>query len=176
MSIPWDSLVIYTLGDEEVTDPRRRRAALDAFRRNCIVRDFHIRRAGAHPPPPIDRSLVSLGKKAQNGASAPASQAEDLSVLGPGSAAQIDWGGFAPELPSSIDLRMDAEAALGRGDAIRVERVERGAGFAVETLIVGERAGQAAGEDDAVWGDWDEASRTLRTADGTVLRLDGSAG
>ena len=178
MNIPWESLVVYTLGGDEVTDARRRRSALDAFRRNSIARDFHIRERGAvKEVPRFDGSLVFLGSKGENGVGGQPEQAVDLSILGPDSAARIDWTGFAPALPASIDLCTDAEAALGRGDVIRVERLPHHAGGGtVETLVVGGRAGQASGDEDAVWGDWDEESRTIRTDQGGVLHLDGRRG
>jgi len=146
--VHWDSLTVYTLGGEEVRDAKRRRVALDAFRRNGGLRDYY------------------LGLREPGGGS----------TWGPSGAHDIDWTGFAPSLPLSIDLYTDAEAALARGEMIRVERVPHHAGsMMVETLIVGNRAGQAT-DGDAVWGDWDEEKRIIRTNGGRAIQLDGREG
>lgn len=66
------------------------------------------------------------------------------------------------------DLRMEAAKAYVAGKDFQVITEGR-----VQTLIIGDRAGQAAGG-DAVWGDWDAEDEVLRTdGEGKAYGLDG---
>lgn len=68
-----------------------------------------------------------------------------------------------------IDLRNEAAQAYVGGTYFRV--VRRGS---TETLIIGDRAGQASGG-NATWGDWDAAAEVLRPdGEGIALDLDGN--
>ena len=73
------------------------------------------------------------------------------------------------------DLRTEAERAVAEG--IHVERHIRTNSvmpLAVETVIIGDRAGQASGG-NATWGDWDADAEVLRPdGEGIALDLDGN--
>lgn len=70
-------------------------------------------------------------------------------------------------LPTHVDLKRQAETL--RADGTYYEVVRRGP---VETLIVGLRAGQAAGG-DASWGDWDAEEETILMDSGVRVDLHG---
>lgn len=67
------------------------------------------------------------------------------------------------------DLRMEAVKAYMAGLDFQVVHSGR-----TETLIIGDRAGQASGG-NATWGDWDAAAEVLRPdGEGIALDLDGN--
>lgn len=67
-----------------------------------------------------------------------------------------------------VDLRKEAGRLYVDGSDFQVIHVGK-----VETLIFGDRAGQAAGG-DAVWGDWDAEDEVLRPdGEGKAYGLDG---
>lgn len=67
---------------------------------------------------------------------------------------------------AALDLHEEAIASLGRGESVRYhcERAKN-SGESIETLIVGDRAGQAQGG-DAAWGDWSDKYQTITMDDG----------
>ena len=88
----------------------------------------------------------------------------------------------AEDIIAALDLREEAIASLGR-ESVRYHCERAGnSGESIETLIVGDRAGQAQGG-DAAWGDWNEKDQTITMDDGEcphecgclgVTELDGS--
>lgn len=69
-----------------------------------------------------------------------------------------------------VDLRQEAMKAYHAEDDFQVYRASNG----TETLIIGDRAGQASGG-NATWGDWDAAAEVLRPdGEGIALDLDGN--
>lgn len=72
------------------------------------------------------------------------------------------------------DLRFEAERAIREGAPVeRHWRVDDHSPY-VETVVIGDRAGQASGG-NATWGDWDAAAEVLRPdGEGIALDLDGN--
>ena len=88
------------------------------------------------------------------------------------------------DMPSALDLRAEASAAIRRGETVRVERrpYHNNPSIGVETLII-EAPGGASGDigragqvtnGNAVWGDWYPDSQTIRFDDTDITAtLDG---
>lgn len=73
------------------------------------------------------------------------------------------------------DLRFEAERAVLEGAPVeRHIRTNSVVPLVVETVVIGDRAGQASGG-NATWGDWDAAAEVLRPdGEGIALDLDGN--
>jgi hypothetical protein len=79
-------------------------------------------------------------------------------------------------LPVNLDLRVEA-VQCDRPWSVEHYPLESRHSAVVETLVVGDRAGQAVeGVEGPIWGDWDDAAQHLVTDGGLVVRLDGTAG
>lgn len=84
---------------------------------------------------------------------------------------------IAPKELRALDLNAELQTVAG-GKVLVAYRAQVSSPEytgPVETLVIdGERAGQVVNA-DAQWGDWDEATQTIRLDSGPVVGLDGSA-
>ena len=77
-------------------------------------------------------------------------------------------------LPVNLELRVEA-VLCDRPWSVEHYPLHSSPSTMVETLVVGDRAGQVV-DGDPAWGRWDDGAQRVVTDDGVVLGLDGRAG